>query len=128
MVYKPDGYNDLSPYLSADDAHALLQFLKDAFNGEALRIYENDEGKIMHGEVRIGDSVIMFAQASEGWPATKAVLHLYVPDANAAYAQALAAGASGLQPPSERAGDPDRRGTFTDPFGNGWSVSHEVTG
>jgi uncharacterized glyoxalase superfamily protein PhnB len=126
MAYKPEGYNDLSPYLSAHNARALLQFLKDAFGAETLRMYEDDEGKIMHGEARIGDSVIMFSQASEGWPATKAVLHLYVPDANAAYAKALAAGAKEVQPPSEREGDPDRRGTFTDPFGNGWSVSHEV--
>ena len=128
MAYKPEGYNDLSPYLSADNAHALKQFLVDAFDGEVLRIYEADDGRIMHGEVRIGDSVIMFSQASPNWPAGKAVLHLYVPDANAAYARALAAGATEVQAPSEREGDPDRRGTFTDPFGNGWSVSHEVSG
>lgn len=128
MAYKPQGYNDLSAYLIAADADALLAFLKAAFAAEETRVYRDDAGAVLHGEVQIGDSVLMFAQGNDQWPAIQSVLHLYVPDADATYEQALAAGAEAVQPPSEREGDPDRRGTIKDPFGNTWSMGTQLNG
>lgn len=122
MTYKPNGYNDLSAYLIVADADALLAFLKAAFAAEETRIYRDDEDAVLHGEVRIGDTILMLAQGNAEWPAIQSVLHLYLPDADAAYEKALAAGTEGVQAPSEREGDPDRRGTVKDPFGNTWSL------
>jgi uncharacterized glyoxalase superfamily protein PhnB len=122
MSYKPAGYNDLSPYLVADGARKLIEFLKAAFDGEELRVSEGPDGTIRHAEVKIGDSVLMLADAGKSFPAIRSVLHVYVPDAVADYQQALAAGATSVEAPAEHEGDPDRRGTIRDPFGNHWSM------
>jgi uncharacterized glyoxalase superfamily protein PhnB len=125
-AYKPEGYNDLSPYLIVEHAGQLIDFLTAAFAAEILRVYADDEGAILHAEMRIGDSVMMLANSNPDWPAIQATLHLYVPDADAVYKQALAAGGTSVQAPSEREGDPDRRGTVQDPFGNTWSLGTQL--
>jgi PhnB protein len=127
-TYKPDGYNDLSAYLVADDAPRLIEFLEEAFGGQLQRRYDRPDGGIMHAEVRIGDSVIMLGDSTEAAPARTATLHLYVPDAQAVYEAALAAGATSVEAPAQHEGDPDLRGSFEDPFGNYWAVGTQVEG
>ena len=81
----------------------------------------------MHAEMRIDDSVIMLADAHGEWAAVPAWLHVYVPDVDATYQKALAAGGSSMQPPSQRDGDPDRRGGVADPSGNQWWISTQIS-
>ena len=126
MTYKPDGYNDLSAYLIVEGAKKLMDFLKAAFDSKELRLY-GEETSVAHAEVRIGDSVLMLADATDQWPAVRSVLHVYVPDADEAYQRGLAAGATAVRAPTEREGDPDRRATFEDPFGNLWSVGTQIS-
>ncbi len=121
MTYKPDGYTDLAAYLSVPDAEALLSFAERVFDAERLRVIPRDGGGIMHAECRIGDTVLMMGVA-EGPPA---MLHLYLPDPDAAFARALAAGAEELQPVMEK-GDGDRRGGFRSPDGTQWFVAKQV--
>jgi len=125
MAYKPDDYPSVSPYLTASDAQALVDFVVTTFGARVLRRFEREDGSIQHAELRIGDSVVMLGQAVEGWPPVPAHLHVYVPDVDATYAKALGNGAESVQEPTQR-GDPDRRSGVKDPVGNTWWISTQV--
>ena len=121
MTYKPAGYTDLAPYLLVADAQAVLAFCETVFGATRLRVMLGPDGGILHAECRIGDTVVMMGEA-EGPPA---MLHLYVPDPDAVFETALAAGASVIQPLLEK-GDGDRRGGFRAPDGTQWYVARQV--
>jgi uncharacterized glyoxalase superfamily protein PhnB len=121
--WKPDHYNSVSVYIMVDGARRLIDFLKHTFDAAPLRHFDSPDGKIKHAELRIGDSVVMLADSVEGYSPFPVWLHVYVPDVDAIYKKALAAGAASVQEPSQRPGDPDRRGGFKDPAGNTWWVS-----
>jgi PhnB protein len=124
--YKPDDYNSVSPYLVVDGAQATIDFLKRVFGATELRMYPGDGGRIMHGEVRIDDSVIMIADAAPpDWPAVPAHVHIYVGDVDAVYRSALAAGATPVQEPVKKQ-DEDKRGGFRDSAGTTWWVATKV--
>lgn len=76
----------------------------------------------MHAEVKLGDSVIEFGDASEQYPGRPAAIHLYVPDTDRAYRRALAAGAASLHPVEEKPYG-ERSGNVQDPFGNQWYIA-----
>lgn len=83
--WKPKDYNSASPYLLVKDAAATMAFLKTVFDAEPLRVIEREDGGLRHAEARIGDSVVMFADAVDGWPAMPAHVHVYVADVDAIY-------------------------------------------
>src|SRR5262245_38419216 len=101
----PEGFHRLTPHLTVRGAANYIDFLKRAFDAVEVRRAPGPGGKLMHAEVRIGDSVLMFNDEfrefggppiAEGyWPVT---LHLYVSDADAAFAQATAAGCQVTMP------------------------------
>jgi len=66
MPYKPEGYPDLSPYLVVPDAELTLRFCKVVLGGHEKRIHRKDTGEIGHGEVQLGDSLVMFGQMPGG--------------------------------------------------------------
>ncbi|NLG63284.1 MAG: VOC family protein [Candidatus Cloacimonetes bacterium] len=119
--WKPQGYTSVAPYLIVDGAQELIDFLRETFDAKQLRRLDG-EGKVRHAEVRIGDTVVMLADSLPEWPATPVNIHVYVPDVDAVYARALAAGAAPVQEPV-RKGDVDKRGGFRDPVGNTWWVA-----
>jgi uncharacterized glyoxalase superfamily protein PhnB len=121
--WKPQGYSTVSVYMVVDGAQRVIDFLKEAFGAGELRRFDTPDGKIMHAEVRIGDTVVMIADASASYPAFPVWLHVYVPDVDTTYKKALAAGGVSVQVPVRKEGDPDRRGGFRDPAGNTWWVS-----
>jgi PhnB protein len=123
--WKPEGYNSASPYLIVSDGRATLAFLKAAFDAEPLRIIPGPDGKLRHAEARIDDSVVMFADAVEGWPAVPSNVHVYVADVDASYRRALAAGAKSVQEPVQK-DDADKRGGVTDPGGTTWWLATQV--
>ncbi|WP_373355788.1 VOC family protein [Pseudoroseicyclus sp. CXY001] len=120
MEWKPEGYTDLAPYLLVPDAGAVLDFCDRVFGAERLRVIREGD-RVMHAECRIGDTVLMMGEA-EG---PQMMLHLYLADPDAAFARALKAGASEVQPMSEK-GDGDRRGGFQSPDGTIWFVACQV--
>ena len=122
---KPEGYSSVSPYLVVDGAQRVIDFLKQTFGATELRRFDKPDGSIMHAEVRIDDTVIMLADGGEAWPAFPAFIHVYVPDVDATYRRALAAGGVSVQEPQQR-GDPDRRGGVKDPAGNTWWMATQV--
>ncbi|MGQ0568371.1 MAG: VOC family protein [Armatimonadota bacterium] len=108
-LYKPEGCSSVSAYVMANGAHRVIDFLKKAFDAEELRRYDNPDGSIMHAEVRIDDTVVMIADGGGEFPPFPISVHVYVPDVDATYRRALAAGGTSVQEP-KRKDDPDRRG------------------
>jgi PhnB protein len=124
--YKPAGYTSVTAYLMSEGAQRVIDFLRQTFDAEPLRRYEMPDGSIMHAEVRIDDTVVMIGEAGGEWPAYGAHIHVYVPDVDATYARALAAGGISVQAPTRREGDPDRRGGVKDPAGNTWWIGTQM--
>ena len=118
----PPGHSTVSPYLVATDAAATLAFAVGVLGGTELRRMPNGSGGVAHAEVRIGESVVMVGDAAPGWPACPAHVHVYVPDVDATYRAALAAGAASVQAP-ERTGDEDKRGGVKDAGGTTWWIA-----
>lgn len=125
MTFKPAQYSTVSPYLIVSDAEATLAFLQNVFGGVELRRMPDDEGRILHSEVRLDDSVIMIADATEAWPASNAHVHVYVKDVDAVYSAALQAGAVSVMGP-EQAGDEDKRGGVRDAGGTTWWIATRI--
>lgn len=117
----PEGFRSITPYLVARGADRLIAFLKQAFGAEERLRVPRPDGTIQHAEVRIGDSVVELGEGNEVWAARPAAMHLYVDDADAIYAQAVAAGAATLVPPMDMPYG-DREADVRDPFGNNWYI------
>jgi PhnB protein len=120
--YKPDYYNSVSPYLIVNNASQTIDFLKYVFGAEEIRRFAGELGRVQHAELRLDDSVIMLGDAVEGWPEVHAHIHIYVPDVDAAFQRALAAGAAAVQEPEQK-GDEDRRGGVRDASGTTWWIA-----
>lgn len=125
-TYKPAGYNSASPYFIIQGAQRFMDLMKEIFDAQELRRYDRPDGSIMHAEIQIDDSVIMLGEASEKFPPVPLVMHVYVPDVDNTFEKAIRAGCEIVEPPKERAGDPDRRATFKDFGGNMWSVGTQL--
>ena len=121
----PDGYHAVQPYLMVNGAKYLLEFLKNVFDAQEVENMSEPDGTVRHAEVRIGDSTIMLADAPAQWEPTRAALYVYVPDVDATYKKALAAGASvAMEPADQFYGD--RHGGVKDRFGNVWWIATHV--
>ncbi|MGH2569268.1 MAG: VOC family protein [Bacteroidota bacterium] len=125
ISYKPQNYNSVSPYLIVKDANGTIEFLKRIFGAVELRRYPDAEGKIMHAEVRIDDTVLMLADSAEAWPAVPSHVHIYVKDVDATYKQSLEAGATSVQEPVKKE-DEDKRGGVKDAGGTTWWIATRV--
>lgn len=124
-TYKPAGYTSVSAYVMVDGAQRVIDFLKQTFDAEELRRYDRPDGSIMHVEVRIDDTVVMLADRNADAPTFPTSLHVYVPDVDATYQRALAAGGGAVQAPQQK-DDPDRRGGVQDPAGNIWWIATQL--
>lgn len=124
--YKPDAYPSLSPYLVVEDAEPVLAFMREVFDASDLRRHDRPDGSLMHAEVRIDDGVVMIGESPRDGSAPAPLLHLYVPDVDATYRRALAAGATSIREPGRQAGDADRRGGVRGPGGTQWWISTQV--
>lgn len=118
----PEGLSAVTPQLVAPDARILVDFLNKAFGAELLHAMPGPDGRgIMHGMLRLADSLLFVADAGFA-PPTQANLFIYVPEVDATFAKALAAGAKQLQPVADMFWG-DRWGMFADPSGNVWQVA-----
>jgi PhnB protein len=129
----PGGYHTASPYLIAANAAAALEFYRTAFGATLKRRLATPDGKIMHAEVKIGDSIVMLADefpsheafGPEHFGGSPVSVVLYVENADTLYAQALRAGATSLRPMADQPFG-DRSGTIRDPFGHRWTLTTHV--
>ncbi|HEX8641717.1 MAG TPA: VOC family protein [Allosphingosinicella sp.] len=130
----PEGYHSVTPYLIVAGAEEAIRFYERAFGAtEVLRMPMGDTGRLAHAEVKIGDSHVML---SDEWPdmallgpkargGATASLLIYIEDVDAAFAQAIRAGATEERPPEDQFWG-DRMGTLLDPFGHRWTLATHI--
>jgi PhnB protein len=129
----PDGYHTLSAYLIVRGAADALEFYKKAFGATELCRLNLPDGKIAHGEFKIGDSIFMISDENPGCPSTSpetlggspVTLHLYVADADRLFADAIKAGAKETIPLENQFWG-DRMGGVVDTFGHHWMIATHV--
>jgi PhnB protein len=121
----PDGYHSVTPYLVVPGAAGLIDFLKQVFGAREIMRLATPEDRIGHAELRIGDSLIMLADAQGDHQPTKTMLHVYVADADATYRRALSAGATSEREPADQFYG-DRVAGVRDQWGNRWSIATHI--
>jgi PhnB protein len=133
VPWKPDGYHSVTPYLSVRDAVKAVEFYRQAFGAELVLKITMPDGSYAHAEIRIGDSHIMMAEENPQWGnqspqalgGSPVSFMVYVPDVDAAYARAIAAGCTEVRP-VENQFYGDRTGTLRDPYGYTWSIGTHI--
>lgn len=126
----PEGMHSLTPHLVCANAGEAIDFYVKAFDAVEMHRLPGPNGKLMHGMVRIGDSALMLVDEMPEWgtlgpkalKGSPVTIHLYVKDADATVAQAVAAGAKVTMPVTDMFWG-DRYGQVEDPFGHRWSVA-----
>lgn len=121
----PEGYHTVTPYLVVEGAANLIDFLKQAFAAEEILRMALPDGTISHAEVRIGDSIVMMAEAQGEYPPMPTMLHLYVEDMDTVYQRALQAGATSVREPENQFYG-DRTGGVQDSSGNQWFITTHI--
>lgn len=124
--YKPNGYSSVSPYIVADGAQKVIDFLSKTFDAKETRRYDMPDGSIMHAEVKIDNTIIMIGDSGDQNPAFSTWLHVYVPEVDATYKKALNAGGISVDEPTQKNNDPDRRAGVKDPAGNIWWIATQI--
>jgi len=128
----PDGYHTVTPSLTFDNAPQAIEWYKKALGAEELARITGPDGKIMHAEIRIGDSRIMVNDAVMGTKGPKAIggspasLWVYVEDCDTLFNRAIAAGAQRYGGAMGAMTDQfwgDRSGSLTDPHGYTWTIA-----
>lgn len=123
--FQTPGYHTVNPYIPVAGAERFIEFTVKAFGAEEMGRFPAPDGTIMHAEVRIGDSVVMLTDASDTMPAQPTALYVYVPDVDATHQQAVAAGGTSREEPSDKFYG-DRTSTIVDPFGNQWFLATHI--
>jgi uncharacterized glyoxalase superfamily protein PhnB len=126
----PEGFHTVTPHLVVQGAADAVEFYQQAFGAKEIARMPGPRGKLMHVELRIGDSRVMLADElpEHGRKGPKAIggspvsIHLYVEDADATFERAIAAGATVVVPLEDTFWG-DRQGRIEDPFGHHWSIA-----
>jgi PhnB protein len=126
----PPNYHTVTPYLIVKGAARAIEFYRQNFGASELMRVPGPDGKVMHAEIKIGDSTVMLADefpemgaiSPQSIGGTPVGLLLYVEDVDAVTAQAVAAGAKLFKPVQDQFYG-DRSGTITDPFGHRWTIA-----
>jgi len=126
----PKGFRSITPHLSIQEADKAIAFYKKALRAKELMCVLRPDGKVMHAELKIGNSIIFLGEASpeRGCPSplntggTTVALYLYVKDVDKAFARAIKAGATTRMAVADMFWG-DRAGTIADPFGHQWTLA-----
>jgi PhnB protein len=128
----PEGYHTVTPYLVQRDAKRALEFYRKAFGAETKASMPSPDGRVMHAEVKVGDSMIFLAdEFPEMSPETRSpqsagcvtsTIFLYVTDVDAVFKKAVDAGARVIMPVTDMFWG-DRFGKLADPFGHHWGIA-----
>ena len=123
--YVPKGLHSVNPYLHPRRAEPLIGFLKRAFGAQEVAKYASPDGVVQHAVVKVGDAVLEMGEAHGKYEPMEAMFYLYVPNMEAVYRQALAAGATSFQEPTDQPYG-DRNAGVQDAFGNKWYIATHV--
>jgi PhnB protein len=120
----PEGYNTITPYLILNNASQFVDFMIEVFNAEVTYKAMRDDKTIMHAELKVGDSKIMFADKTEQWETQPANLFIYVDEADVTYNKALHKDAEVVTAMGDQSYG--RSGGVKDPFGNTWWITSPI--
>lgn len=134
----PEGFHTVTPHLVLDGCAKAIEFYKEAFGAREGRRMPGPGGKIVHAEIRVGDSMVMMNDEMPPMPGqpgvykspksaglATAALFLYLKDVDAAYDRAVKAGCTPRQPPTDMFWG-DRYAQVIDPFGHTWALATQV--
>lgn len=129
----PDGYHSVQPYLYIRGAAQAIDFYKKALGATETMRMPAPDGRLMHAEIRLGDSVVMLADeyperqiySPSHFGGSTSSLMLYVENCDAVYKQALAAGAKSVREPADQFYG-DRMAGIEDPFGHQWWIATHI--
>ena len=127
----PEGFHTVTPAIVAKDAAKAIEFYKKALGAQELVRMPSPDGKIMHAELKIGDSIIFLSdempmpgsvKSPQSLGGSTCTLNVYVPNVDAVFKQAIAAGGKESMPVADQFWG-DRYGTLVDPFGYSWGIA-----
>jgi PhnB protein len=118
----PEGAPSVQPFLHLKGADKMIPFLEAAFGAETLGVAKSPEGLVLHGTIRIGNATLEIDEAQGEFQPMPCHLHVYVPDTDAVYAQAMKAGATSIEVPQDKPYG-DRSAGVKDPWGNSWFIA-----
>lgn len=121
----PDGYSNVIPFLNCKDTQKVIEFAEKTFDAKLIDIARDDEGFIMHAAVKIRDSAVMLAEASEKFPVRESVLYYYVENADEVFEKGLKAGGISVQEPTDMFYG-DRVCCLKDISGNQWWIATHI--
>jgi uncharacterized glyoxalase superfamily protein PhnB len=121
----PGGFHSVTPYLIVEGAGRLVAFLLATFEAREKSRFTESDGSIMNAEIVVEGSLVEVSEASPRWPAAPAALHVYVPDVDATYRRALAAGAMSLEEPADKFYG-DRAAAVRDATGVTWFLATHI--
>jgi len=116
----PSQYLPVMPYLIVKDAKALASFIKAVFDGSEQLIVPDDQGRIIHGEMKIHDAVIMIAQSNDNWTERPGGMFIYVENVDNVYQAAIQNEAVSLMSPEQK--EYGYTAGFEDLWGNQWWI------
>jgi PhnB protein len=121
----PEGFHTITSYFIVNNGKAFIDFVKNAFGAAEQRISTMPDGRIMHAQLKIGDSIIMMGEATNDWQPMPSVIYMYMQDIDEVYNNAISAGGKSLrQPINEFYGD--RVCGIEDPTGNQWWIATHI--
>jgi PhnB protein len=123
--YIPKGLRNVNIYMHPLRAEPVIAFLKRVFGAEEIAKYASPDGVVHHAEIRVGDAVVEMGEAHGRYQPLQSMFYCYVPDVDAVYHRALAAGAKSIQQPADQPYG-DRTGGVLDPFGNQWYIGTHI--
>lgn len=121
----PDGYSNVIPFLNFTGTHKVIEFAEKTFGAKLIDIARDDNGIIIHAALKIRDSAVMLAEASDKFPARESVLYYYVENADEVYAKGLTAGGLSVPEPTDMFYG-DRVCCLKDPSGNQWWIATHI--
>ena len=125
-----EGFRSVTPFFTCKNCSAAIDFYKQAFGAEEVARLNAPDGRVMHAELKIGDSIFMLndefdrstCKSPQALGGTTGGLHIYVSDVDAAFDRAIEAGGTVKMPVADMFWG-DRYGQFVDPFGHIWSIA-----
>lgn len=128
----PTGFHSITPGLTCKNAAEAIDFYKKAFGATEVMRMDSPDGRIMHAELKIGDSHLFLGDEWPGMTAAPSAgaspsqsIYLYVENVDGVFEQAVAAGGTGAMPVADMFWG-DRMGKVIDPFGHHWTLATHV--